>query len=128
MTPPRNKRNKENQGLPRGWRYYHGAYYYRVPRGQEKAWEGKKQFKLGKSLGEAHRVFGERMGTPVGSIRTIGDALDRYALDELPKKAPKTQREHALIIQKLKSHIGHNPPRSFAPTDAYAYHDGRVKQ
>lgn len=128
MTPPRNKRNKENGGLPRRWRLKHGAYYFRVPPGQESAWNDKKEFLLGRSLGEAHRTFSERVSAPTGTIRTIGDALDRYAIEVLPTKAPKTQREHARIVKRLKLAVGANVPSSFKPTHAYAYRDRRVKE
>ena len=47
------KRSKQNQGLPARWRLYHGAYYFQVPPGLEAAWDGKKQFRLGATLGEA---------------------------------------------------------------------------
>jgi integrase len=43
-------RNKENKGLPKRWRYKNGAYRYQVPRGQEAAWGGKREFTLGKTL------------------------------------------------------------------------------
>jgi hypothetical protein len=46
-------RKKENQGLPARWRRYHGAYFYQVPPGLESQWDGRKQFRLGTTLGEA---------------------------------------------------------------------------
>ena len=41
------KRNPDNEGLPKRWRWKEGAYRYRVPSGQEDFWEGKTEFKLG---------------------------------------------------------------------------------
>lgn len=120
------RRNKENDGLPRRWRYYHGAYYYRVPPGQEAAWGGKKQFRLGTSLSDAHRAFADRVGSSAtGPIRTLGDAFDRYAREVVPTKAPKTQREHLLILKRLKEAMGKNLPATFKPVHAYAYRDKR---
>ena len=40
-------RKPENKPLPERWRYKHGAYYYRVPPGSEKHWDGKTEFRLG---------------------------------------------------------------------------------
>ena len=46
-------RNIENRGYPKSWRFRYDAYYYRVPKGQEHLWDGKSEFRLGCSLGEA---------------------------------------------------------------------------
>ncbi len=69
---------KAHKGLPRGWRWSDGSYRYRVPKGQEHHWDGKTQFTLGKTLAEAHRVFGGRIASVDGAITTIGSQLDRY--------------------------------------------------
>jgi hypothetical protein len=45
-------RNIENRGYPKSWRFRYDAYYYRVPKGQEYLWDGKKEFRLGRSLSE----------------------------------------------------------------------------
>lgn len=124
--PPR-KRNKENQGLPKRWRFTHGAYYYQVPPGFEHLWDGKKQFRLGKSLSEAHRTYAERIQLDESTIQTIGDALDRYALEVVPDKAPKTQRENQSAIKRLKAVFGHMRPAEFKPVHAYGYRDRRGK-
>ena len=42
-------RNIENRGYPKSWRFRYDAYYYRVPIGQEHLWDGKKEFRLGRS-------------------------------------------------------------------------------
>jgi hypothetical protein len=40
-------RNNGNRGYPKSWRFRYDAYYYRVPKGQEHLWNGKKEFHLG---------------------------------------------------------------------------------
>ena len=40
------RRNDENRGYPKSWRFRYDAYYYRVPKGQEHLWDGKKEFHL----------------------------------------------------------------------------------
>jgi hypothetical protein len=57
MTPQ--KRNKQHQGLPRNWRQKHGAYYYRVPKRERDRWDGKTEFRLGKTLAEAYRTYAD---------------------------------------------------------------------
>ena len=121
--PPR-KRKPENKGLPTRWEHYHGAYYYRVPPGQEAAWDGKKRFRLGKTLPEAYRTWAERI-TPRETPTTIADLLDRYALEVMPTKAPATQRGQAAGIERLRRVFSHMPIGAFKPQHAYQYRDKR---
>lgn len=122
MTP--RKRLKQNQGLPKRWTHQHGAYYYRVPKGQEKNWNGKQMFRLGKTLGEAHQTFASRLA-PSLSSRTVGDLLDRYLVEVVPAKAPATQRGNRIQIQKLRAVFGSVSLTSLRAQHAYAYLDKR---
>ena len=54
-------RNNENCGYPKSWRFRYDAYYYRVPKGQEHLWDGKKEFHLGRSLSEAAAEWAKRV-------------------------------------------------------------------
>jgi hypothetical protein len=101
------KRNPENHNLPPRWRLYHGAYYYQVKPGEEAQWGGKKQFRLGVTLVEAHREFASRIEFQRLNLTTIGQLLDRYALEVVPTKAPKSQIENQRAIQRLKPVFGH---------------------
>jgi len=124
--PPR-KRNTENQGLPARWRHYHGAYYYHVPPGMEHRWEGKRQFRLGKTLAEAYKTWSERLELHQ-EARTIGDLLDRYLHEVIPGKAPKTQAGNRDGIRQLKPVFAHMPIKSLRPVHAYQYLDKRGKK
>lgn len=124
--PPK-KRNNENRGLPSRWRHYHGAYYYRVPPGLERLWDGKTQFRLGASLSEAYRVWAGRLEDEGIELKTIDQLLDRYALQVLPTKAVKTQLEQGRSIKKLKGILGKMTIKTFRPMDAYQYRDKRSK-
>lgn len=88
------KRKAKNKGLPTRWRLIHGAYYFRVPPGHEASWDENKQFRLGKSLPEAYKVWAERLGT-LDDAKTIGDLLDRHSLEVVPKKEVATQAQNA---------------------------------
>ena len=121
--PPR-KRKPENRGLPKRWEHYHGAYYYRVPKGQEAAWDGKKRFRLGKTLPEAYKTWAERI-TPRDTPATIAALLDRYAVEVMPTKSPATRRSQAAGIERLRRVFGHMPIRAFRPQHAYQYRDKR---
>lgn len=48
-----------NKGLPTGWRHKHGAFYYRPPIQLRDLWDGKTEYRLGKSLSEAYRVWAD---------------------------------------------------------------------
>lgn len=100
------KRLPENKGLPKRWKHQHGAYYYRVPPGQESAWDGKKMFRLGKTLSEAHREYAARVEC-TADIRTIADLLDRYMRETAPEKSPRTGKEYARYAKKLRAVFGH---------------------
>lgn len=117
-------RRPENRGLPARWRYLHGAYYYEVPPGKEAAWDGKKLFRLGKTLPEAHRAWADRMDV-FADAKTIGDLLDRYSLKELKNYCPRLQHEHPRRIARLKAAFGHIPIKAFNLTHAYQYQDRR---
>ena len=104
--------------------HQHGAYYYYVPRGLEAHWDGKKLFRLGATLPEAYKRWAERLGAP-DKARTIRELLDRYALEVVPTKAPKSQRENARHLEKLRKVFGDMPLEPFKPRLVYAYVDKR---
>jgi hypothetical protein len=54
-------RNNENRGYPKSSRFRYDAYYYRVPKGQEHLWDSKREFHLGRSLGEAAAEWAKRV-------------------------------------------------------------------
>ena len=119
-------RRSENKSLPARWRFKHGAYYYRVPPGQEAQWDGRKEFRLGADLAKAYHHWADRIRT-AGEARTIGELLDRYALQVLPRKAPTTQREQKAGIGRLRAVFGDMPIDSLRPVHVYQYLDRRGK-
>lgn len=123
---PREKR-PENKGLPPRWRHYHGAYYYQVPPGLEVRWGNKRQFRLGKTLADAHRAWAARVELDNIELQLIGQLLDRYSLEEIPKKAAATQKDNLRAIPRLKAVFGHMPILDFRPHHAYGYRDRRGK-
>jgi integrase len=118
------KRNKENKGLPSRWRHLRGAYYYAVPKGREDMWDGKQLFKLGDDLPSAYKEWALRLET-LGTVKTISQLLDRYALEVIPTKAIRTQAENRRELAKLKGVFGHLPLNAIKPIDIYKYVDKR---
>lgn len=117
-------RKMENKGLPSRWRKIHGAYYYRVPEGLEASWDGKKQFRLGKTLPEAYKVWADRLSM-LDDAKTVGELLDRYALQVVPKKEVTTQAHNAVAIKRLRAVLGALPLMSIKPRHIYQYVDKR---
>ena len=124
MTPK--PRNQENRGLPRRWRYKHGAYYYRPPAEQIELWDGKQEFRLGKSLNEAYRVWSERLELH-SEAKIMAELFDRYDYEVVPLKAPKSQESNRISLRKLRPVFGHMPIGTVKPMHVYKYRDLRGK-
>lgn len=113
---------KEHQGLPARWRMKGSVYYYQVPPKDRQLWDGRTEFRLGATLTEAYRTWAERLDT-LGQVRTFGDLLDRYALEVVPHKAPKTQRLDIKSIERLKKVFRDAPLHAIKPAHVYQYRD-----
>jgi hypothetical protein len=120
------KRNKDNAGLPARWRHYHGAFFYRVPPGLEAQWDGKKQFRLGGTLGEAATEWAKRMATAERPATYIRQLLERYAIEVIPLKAAATQRGDNLALVNLRKVFGDMNLGDLEPKDIYKYVDTRL--
>lgn len=99
MSPQ--KRSKANQGLPAGWRFKHGAYHFRVPKSVAHHWDGKREFRLGKTLPEAHAAFAQRIGYQ-GNVQRMEQLCDRYLLEVVSKKKPATQRSNQYSLKRIR--------------------------
>jgi integrase len=118
------RRKPDHRGLPARWVHQHGAYYFRVPKGLEGRWDGKQMFRLAATLPLAYKVWAERLGD-LERARTIGQLLDRYALEVIPTKAPKTQTGNTRALPTLRAVLGHLPLSPFKPRLVYQYVDRR---
>ncbi|TFW08730.1 integrase [Oxalobacteraceae bacterium OM1] len=118
-------RRPENRGLPLRWRFDHGAYYYQVPLGCESAWDGKRTFRLGKSLPEAYRTWADRLGS-IENAKTIGSLLDRYLLEVLPTKEVTTQAHNRSAIKPLRAVFADVGLFDLRPRHVYQYIEKRM--
>lgn len=117
-------RKPENKGLPSRWRLQHGAYYYQVPPGDEKQFDGKKTFRLGKTLPEAYAEWAKRIAV-TDKAAYVRDLLDRYALQYVPTKAPATQIGYLKNIKRLRKAFYDFKLIDVRPQDIYKFHDKR---
>lgn len=115
-------RGAENKGLPLRWRLKNGAYYYQVPPGLEDLWDGKKLFRLGKTLPEAYATWGKRVGA-MDKAKNIAALLDRYSQEVIPKKKKLTQVENIRAVTRLRAVFGDLPLVSVRPQLVYQYVD-----
>lgn len=120
-------RRKENRGLPERWTSQHGAYYYRVPKGLEHLWDGKQMFRLGSTLPEAYKAWAARAERNDKS-KTIAQLLDRYALEVIPAKSPKTQASNNIALPSLRKVFGGMQIASIVPQLIYKYVDLRSQK
>jgi hypothetical protein len=98
-----------------------------VPPGLEAAWDGKKRFRLGKALHEAHAAYAARIGA-LGRVRSVNDLLDRYSLEVTPFKPPKTQANELRIIVRLRAVFGAMQITAIKPSHVYGYVSRRKKR
>lgn len=103
------------------WCFARNAYYYRVPKGEEKAWDGKQMFRLGKTLTEAYRCWASRMESRELKNRTIDALLDEYAMLVIPLKAPSSHQTQHSYVRTLKRVFGHMQIEDAKPKDLYAF-------
>ena len=113
-------RNSENRGLPARWQHTHGAYYFQVPAGLEASWDGKKKFRLGKTLPEAYKVWADRLGS-IDNATNIRELLESYAQRVVPNKGAKQQTDNARAITKLIAVFGELSLDEMRPQLVYRY-------
>ncbi|MGB4102171.1 MAG: tyrosine-type recombinase/integrase [Alphaproteobacteria bacterium] len=87
-------------------------------------WNGKRLFRLGKTLPEAYKVWAERLAV-TDKANNIGQLLDRYAIEVVPTKKPKTQRGNVQYIGRLRGVFGTVPLKGLKPQHVYQYVDKR---
>lgn len=123
---PPQKRNRENKRLPQGWRHRYNAYYYQVPKEVRHHWDNKSEFKLGKTLTEAHATFAQRTGY-LGKVHTIAQLCDRYVSEVVSKKGPATQRSNHYSIARIRQLLGKNQVIAVQSQVLYEYQDYVIK-
>lgn len=123
MSPK--KRRPENKPLPSRWTWKGGSIYYIVPPGDEHLWDGKKWFRLGKSLKEAHKAYADRIDDPAIDVFTMEDLFYRFEFDYLPTKARATENYYLDALALLRPIFCNqpNPVDAIKPKHAYKMMD-----
>lgn len=123
-------RSPQNAKLPTRWRFTHGGYYYRVPSGEEDNWDGKQEYLLGKTLPSAYKHWAEKL-EGMGEFeksKSIGELLDRYAVEVIPTKAISGQERDYRNVDQLKKVFSDTAIKKLLPSDVYRYNRLRSKK
>ena len=59
--------------------------------------------------------------------RSMNDLFERYEIEVIPTKAPRTQKDNTREIKLLRAVLGEMAPRQFLPRHGYAYYNERKK-
>lgn len=116
------RRSKNNAGLPKRWRYRYGSYYYLVPKGEEEHWDGKTEFKLGRTLARAHEVFAQRLVAQEDKS-TMAALIDRYTREVTPTKSPRTRKDEVEIFKRLRAMVGSSRAAAFQTHHCYQVYE-----
>ena len=118
-------RRPENKSLPQRWTWKGKSIYYIVPPGDEHLWDGKKWFRLGRSMKEAHRTFSERIHETGATVLTMADLFDRFEFEFLPLKSKATANYYleALVFLREIFCSKRNPVAAIRPIHAYQMMD-----
>lgn len=112
------RRRKHDKHLPQ--RVYHrGKTYYFVD-------HAGRWLSLGRTVGDMYRAYAAMVEErPIG---TMSDLFDRYEVEVIPHKAPRTQRDNRYEILFLRAALRDMVPSEFRPRHGYAYYNERKKK
>jgi integrase len=114
---PMGRNRKKNKHLPALVSIERGTYYFR--RGKEA------RINLGRDFADAMRRYGE-VCEPAASA-TMAGVIDRYEREQLPTKAPRTQREYRAVLVELRATFGHMSPQAIDTNMAKRFRDGSTE-
>lgn len=111
------RRRKKDKHLPARVYLRSGTYYFVCSSG--------KWINLGKNYPVALRKVADFVEP--AAVTTMGTLFDRYGVEVIPAKAPKTQKENHKQMKCLRLVFGDMLPRDIRPKHLYAFLDKRSK-
>lgn len=118
------RKRQRHLELPRRvYRPYSMYYYVPKPAKSEKAC----RIPLGRSFAAAMAAYGRLVAYPgrPKSLATMGALLDRYQVEVLPTKAPRTQQDNMKELARLRDYFGQMHPHDLTAQHVYQYMDDR---
>lgn len=95
-----------------------GVHYYAHPDGR---WQ-----RLGRDLATALARYSTIAGPH--AVHSLADLFDRYLLEVLPKKAPRTRADQARQLPRLRAAFGHLTPADLSPKLVIRYRNLRAQR
>lgn len=123
----RKRTNRDHAGLPPRWAKRSSTYYYRPAPGERHRWDNKHWFRLGKTLGEAHREFAKHADLAT-DVATMNKLCDRYVREVLPEKAATTRKQQSYSLERIRKVFGETAVDAIEPQHCYQYRDWCAKQ
>lgn len=111
----RGRKRKHDTHLPKRVYLRRGSYYFVDYLG--------KWHRLGITLAEMYRSLADFV--EAAPINTMADLFDRYKIEVIPTKAPRTQKDNLREITLLRAFFGEMLPRNLQPRHGYAYYNER---
>lgn len=108
----------KRKDLPERVYYSHGAYYY--VHKLDNRWE-----KLDGDYAKAMAAWSKLIAAPT-NIEKMGDLFDRYLLEVVPGKAPRTQKDNRQEMRFLRVFFGDMLVSCVTAVHVAAYRDNRV--
>jgi integrase len=96
--------------------------YYYVPNVREPGRPAR--IPLGREFAEAMAAYGKLVGRPA-PLATLDALFERYQLEVIPLKAPRTQRDNLKELALLRAYFGQMRPEDLEPRHVYQYMDDR---
>lgn len=112
------RRRKHDRHLPQRVYVRRGVHYYAHPDGR---WQ-----RLGRDLATALARYSAIAGPH--AVHTMADLLDRYLIEVLPKKAPRTRLDQARQIPRLRAAFGHLVPGDLTTRLVIRYRNLRAQR
>lgn len=109
---------KSRKDLPERVYYNHGSYYF--------VDDNKKWHNLGRDYALAMQAWAKLIGTPIDQPTTVGQLIDRYLLEVVPKKAERTQQDNRAEAGWLRSFFGDMKIADVEPHHIAEYRDHRT--
>lgn len=93
---------------PTSWTLRHNAWYYSVPKAARQHWEGKTQYRLGKTLEDAWATWDSKtLLLPENlTCATISELLTKYDRDVVTQKRPKSQESNRISLNRIRAVFG----------------------
>ncbi|ADE14129.1 integrase family protein [Nitrosococcus halophilus Nc 4] len=110
------RKRKGRKDLPQRVYHNHNTYFFVDRQGK---WHN-----LGRDYHQAMVRYAE-INTQPRPMMTLGQVMDRYQKEVIPKKAPRTQKDNLKQLVPLRAVFGHMPPNDLTPPEIYAYMDRR---